>query len=211
MRIIKRTVFEGHTSDVLPLRLGRARPEALSCLGSMVELSEQAPPSAAAAPPQVQAQAGLVDEQDYVREMRRQRLLVQRVVSRLASDRHAVVERAQRDVVRLALAIARRVLRAEVRRDAAVIERVVEDAIRSLQSGAVARVRVHPDDLSGAERAGRRLESALAGLQRVEVQPDPTIQPGGCIVETELGTLDAQVETQLSALEEALLEAVESA
>jgi type III secretion protein L len=39
----------------------------------------------------------------------------------------------------------------------------------------------------------------------VDIVPDPKVASGGCIIESEVGTVDARLETQLRALEKALL------
>ncbi len=47
-------------------------------------------------------------------------------------------------------------------------------------------------------------------LQKVEagktllLREDEGVKPGGCLVETEIGTIDAQLDTQLSAIKKAL-------
>lgn len=38
----------------------------------------------------------------------------------------------------------------------------------------------------------------------VEVAADPRLNPGDCILETEIGVVDASLETQLQAIEQAL-------
>lgn len=48
-------------------------------------------------------------------------------------------------------------------------------------------------------KATRRAQS------RVDVTADPRMKPGDCILECELGVVDASLETQLKAIEHALL------
>jgi flagellar assembly protein FliH len=45
----------------------------------------------------------------------------------------------------------------------------------------------------------------IDGLGYLEVQEDPRVEEGGCIVETVFGNIDARIETQLANLREELL------
>ena len=64
---------------------------------------------------------------------------------------------------------------------------------------------------SGAGRGGRALRmaamisSAPNGATFLDVTADPRMKPGDCILECELGVVDASLETQLKAIEHALL------
>ena len=42
----------------------------------------------------------------------------------------------------------------------------------------------------------------------MELEQDSTVHPGGCVVETESGWVDARIDTQLDRMEKALLEGV---
>jgi flagellar biosynthesis/type III secretory pathway protein FliH len=44
----------------------------------------------------------------------------------------------------------------------------------------------------------------LTSSPHIELMADETLARGGCVVQTEIGTLDASVETRLAALQKAL-------
>nr|MDQ3806425.1 FliH/SctL family protein [Acidobacteriota bacterium] len=65
-------------------------------------------------------------------------------------------------------------------------------------------VRVNPADLPAVEAHRARLDPA--GRARfLDLVADPRVGPGGCVIESESGTVDAQLQTQLRVLERALL------
>jgi len=69
------------------------------------------------------------------------------------------------------------------------------------RAGAVV-LRVHPEDLAAVEQArGRWGASALV----VRLVADPGVGRHGCVVETPAGRVDARLESQLAALERALV------
>lgn len=82
--------------------------------------------------------------------------------------------------------------------------RVVRQALQVVRNQPQATIRVCP---AQADRLHQRLHEILAGynsLGMVEVVPDPRLEQGDCILETEIGVVDAGLETQLEALERAL-------
>ena len=45
----------------------------------------------------------------------------------------------------------------------------------------------------------------LDGVKSFSILEDANVEPGGCIIETNLGFVDARISTKLKAIEEALL------
>ncbi|MCC7705595.1 hypothetical protein IGS59_25465 [Janthinobacterium sp. GW460P] len=61
------------------------------------------------------------------------------------------------------------------------------------------RIRMHPQDLATLQDNDTPLDA------RITLQADSAVEIGGCMVDSDKGTLDARLETQLSRLGEALL------
>ena len=81
---------------------------------------------------------------------------------------------------------------------------IVSAALRQAGAPRDIVLRVHPDDLKALERGRPRLLERSARTQAVQLRPDASIGRGGCIVESELGTVDARLPIQLEAIERAL-------
>ena len=103
---------------------------------------------------------------------------------------------AEADVVRLAMAIAKRILRRELSVDPEVLQGVVATALEKLQARDIVRVRVHRDF---EDTVRIHLSSTNAGS--VDIVPDPALQPGDVLFETTRGTLDASLDSQLREIE----------
>ncbi len=96
-------------------------------------------------------------------------------------------------MVRLSLAVARRILHRELTLDPESIQGVVHAALRNLEHREVLRVRVCPE---AAKMVRSILEQAGAG-PAIEVTPDNKMGVGDIVFETSVGQLDASIETQL--------------
>ena len=118
-----------------------------------------------------------------------------RSIEQLALHRGKIQREAEPELVRLALAIARRILRRELTVDPESLLGLVKAGLDKVESSEVHRVRVHPEHAS-----------ILAGLlegaaRRVEIAPDPGLPVGAVIFETTRGSLDMGLETQLKEIE----------
>ena len=123
-----------------------------------------------------------------------------RAIDEIASLRPRLRAEAEADLIRLALAIARRVLRRELVIDPEALHGLVLGALEKLQGQEIARVRVHPSHASLVSTCLREIREGAA----IEVVPDPTRQIGDVVFETQRGNLDASVESQLQEIDRGL-------
>ena len=115
----------------------------------------------------------------------------------LASLRSRIRRDAEKDLLKLSITIARRVLHRELTIDPESVEGLIKVALEKLQSRELYRVRVHPDQ----EPAIRASLERFANSQKIELTPDPSLQCGDVLFETAHGTLDASIDSQLREIE----------
>ncbi|MBQ3059976.1 MAG: HrpE/YscL family type III secretion apparatus protein [Desulfovibrio sp.] len=85
------------------------------------------------------------------------------------------------------------------------IVRVVRTALLSVRSQQKVLVRVSPSDEAAVREALAVMMSAsLGGINFLDVAADPRMHHGDCLLESELGVVDASLESQLKAIENAL-------
>lgn len=123
-------------------------------------------------------------------------------VAEIASRRGKLRREAESDVVKLSIAIARRVLHRELNADPDALLGLVKAALAQLENREIERVRVHPED-AGAVRA--QVEK-LRPSGRVEIVADAALARGAAVFESSRGALDASVETQLAEIERGLID-----
>jgi flagellar biosynthesis/type III secretory pathway protein FliH len=107
---------------------------------------------------------------------------------------------------RLAVRIAEKVLGAELRQDPAAVVAVVRTALAAARGRRELVIRVHPDDVAAMTGARPRLAEALARHAELVVRGDTSIARGGCLIDSEVGTIDGRLDVQLAAIERALCE-----
>ena len=87
------------------------------------------------------------------------------------------------------------------------------DLIRSVVRQALERVlgdritvSLSPEDYRSLVAGEHEFKDVIDRTKRLMFREDETVAKGGCVVETEVGTIDARIETQLEAIRKALEE-----
>ena len=122
---------------------------------------------------------------------------VAQTLEELAKLKRKLRQEAEQELVKLALAVARRILYRELSTDPSSIEGIVHAALQKLQQREVSKVRVNPSAM-GAVRAALDRNGSKSGL---EIVADPGLATGAILFETSVGELDASIETQLQEIQ----------
>jgi flagellar assembly protein FliH len=108
------------------------------------------------------------------------------------------------EMVALALDIARQVIKTEVTQNPAVVHAVLANALRRITDKDNVRVRVSVADAPRVKEAREDLMEVVDGLRFIEIVEDRRVGDGGCVIETNAGTIDAKIETQTAEVARAL-------
>jgi flagellar assembly protein FliH len=107
------------------------------------------------------------------------------------------------EVVRLAFAVARKILQREVGLDQGVVTRVVRAALSRARVREDVVVKVNPLDLETLLEARADLLRELEEVRSLRVESDDSIQRGGALVECSMGELDLRLDRQFREIEQA--------
>jgi flagellar assembly protein FliH len=113
-------------------------------------------------------------------------------IAEITGLRTEMRRRAEKDVVNLALMIAKRILHREVGVDPNALNALARVVFERLARAESYRVTVHPLFAAAIQNA---LPAGQNG--RVQLEPDPTCAPGTLIVRSDEGIIDASVDSQL--------------
>jgi flagellar assembly protein FliH len=122
-------------------------------------------------------------------------------VARLRSE---VLRKAEQEALRAVLLVAAELLGETLQAEPSQIAVLLEPHLARIRRAEAIVLRLHPADASWLERHEGELRKR-AGLDcPIELRSDAEIARGGCVIESNLGELDARVETRLAALARAL-------
>lgn len=105
-----------------------------------------------------------------------------------------------KDALEAAVEATRKIVAAEMKARPNAIVDVVRRALGNARHQREIYIRVHPSDAAVLRQNKRELLDALSRARDLDIREDPLLQPGGCMVETEIGMVDADLNTQLDRL-----------
>jgi flagellar assembly protein FliH len=114
-------------------------------------------------------------------------------------ERTQYFSRVEREVVHLALSIAGKILHREAQVDPMLVAALVRIALTQLKDGSAVTVRVRPGE---AARWREYFAGSATQTLQVSVIEDAELDPGGCMLETELGSANFSLDAQLKEVEQ---------
>jgi len=130
------------------------------------------------------------------------------VVAQATRAKEEYLASCEDDLLRLSVKIAGKIIGEQLRLQPETIASIVREALKSAPRERRLVIQVSPSDADAVNRHLRKLlESATFRPPEIEVVPVDSISPGGCVIVSELGRVDARLETQLQSMERVLLQA----
>ncbi len=112
----------------------------------------------------------------------------------------------EHEIVALSLAIAEKLVRHELSLGPEKLAAIIQQGLELTVGKSSVSIQLHPDDLAKIEPRLHELVPEANRFSEIKLQPSPHVTLGGCIVVTEHGRIDAQIETMLGRIASELLE-----
>jgi flagellar biosynthesis/type III secretory pathway protein FliH len=146
-------------------------------------------------------------EQALSEQLFQQRAEVHEMMSGvLTSLRQAVpqiVRETENALIALSLSVAQKLV-GGLPISAVMVEEVVRDALAQIEGTAQFTVRLHPADLALLQKSESTLLAESDGTTEFRFLSSPEVTRGGCLVQTQFGTVDARRETKFDLLQRTL-------
>ena len=107
----------------------------------------------------------------------------------------------QKKILPIALKAAKKILGEELKLHPDRIVDIVIQAIKPVTKHFTIKIYVNKSDLPVLEKGQKKIKNILEQVKAFSLQARDDIEPGGCIIETEAGIINAQLENQWRALE----------
>jgi flagellar assembly protein FliH len=130
----------------------------------------------------------------------------QTVLERAQDKRSQILQETEQQIVDLVLLIARKVVKVISENQRDIIVPNIAEALRKVKAKGDIIIRVNLADLQLATENKQYFINMMEGAKSVQVVEDSTVDPGGCIIETDFGEIDARIASQLAELESKILE-----
>ena len=138
---------------------------------------------------------------------------VERLIERMHKVLEAVMQRREEilqdtetQIVELVILMARKVIKILSENQKNVIMANTVAALRKVKTRGNVTLRVNIEDVKLTTAHADEFIQHVENVQGITVQEDSAVEKGGCIVETDFGAIDARISSQLTELENKILE-----
>lgn len=124
----------------------------------------------------------------------------------IQSLREKVLRESEDELINLLMLIARKVIVREISIDRSILSEIVEAGLAAASEHDRLTIRLNPDDYILATTGnGETLRKELI-TDGMQLKSDVSVMPGSCLIDSELGTIDAGIDAQLDELMRRLME-----
>jgi flagellar assembly protein FliH len=143
---------------------------------------------------------------EFDKQIETSRAMVANAVQAFKTQRENYFSRVETEIVKLSLAIARKILHREVQIDPLLLAGLVHVTLEKLESGTRVRLRANPADI----HYWTEYFSQPASFEPApELIGDDSLKPGECALEGDMGTTQISIETQLKEIEQGFFDLLE--
>lgn len=128
-------------------------------------------------------------------------------IASLEEQQRAYHQSLEQSAMRFGLAVAGIIVKREVSIDKELVLQQVREALKRVVGVERIKLRVNPQDEAIIKENRSVVTEGSDSVRDIVIEVDEAIEPGGCILESDSGNVDARLSTQLKKIEESLFEA----
>ncbi len=127
----------------------------------------------------------------------------QNLIQTLSEFRRNMYPKVEREMIEMVLALVKKIIHVELSTKEENVQEMIRLAVQSVLDKESMTIQVHPKDKEYAEKFRPELAALFGEIKNVTFEENPGIERGGCVVESNFGTVDArmdQLEAQIDKL-----------
>lgn len=128
------------------------------------------------------------------------------ILDRAMDKRAEILAETESQVVELVLLVAKKVVKVISENQKNVVVQNIQQALRKLKTKSDVIVRVNLADLQLSTEHVKDFVQMTENAKKIQIVEDGAVDRGGCVIETDFGEIDARISSQLSELEEKILD-----
>lgn len=129
-----------------------------------------------------------------------------KILESVMQRREDILDETEQQIVELVVLMTRKVVKVISDNQKSVINNNVLAALKKVKGRGSVTLRVNLEDLKLATQNIDEFIKRCENIKGITVMEDSTVEKGGCIVETDFGAIDARISSQLSEVENRVME-----
>ena len=116
------------------------------------------------------------------------------LVQELSEFRAMMYPKVEKEMIEMITGLTKKILQHEINTNEDSIKQMILLAINSVIDKENMTIRIHPSDKGHAEAFSPELKNLFSEIKNITFEEHPGIEKGGCVIETNFGTIDARVD-----------------
>jgi type III secretion protein L len=153
-------------------------------------------------------------ESDEIREKAHQEGKAQglaewnRILAQASKRAEELTKSWEETMLRLSVRVAEKIVGEQLRLHPDTIVEIVREVLKNVRPGKRLAIQVNPSEAQRVRARIDRLKEGVGVSSEIEIVATASVPAGGCVIDSELGIIDARLETQLKCLEEILVRGI---
>jgi len=135
--------------------------------------------------------------------------LTEETLKGMVSYKSEFIKLYEKEILHLIFHIAEKVVRGKVKIDQTVVRETILEAFNLVVDRSEVTIRISPEEIEYVKEIRGEFLARIKDLKSITVESDPSVNPGGCLMETVFGHIDARLENQLEKIARAVEQTLE--
>lgn len=129
----------------------------------------------------------------------------QNTIDRVNSERDKIFLSLKDEIGKLIISYVKKIIKLELNTNKDIIFSNIESALHKISSKESITIILSKEDIANVEEHADDIKKKIRGLKNIRFMAEPYISKGGCIIETDFGSIDATIKSQIFELEKLVL------
>lgn len=129
-----------------------------------------------------------------------------KIYESVMASREDILSSTEQQIVELVILMARKVVKVISENQKSVVIANILQALKKVKGRGNVNIHVNLEDVKLTTQHTQDFIKQIENVQGVTVLEDSSVEKGGCIIETDFGSIDARISSQLTELEQKILE-----
>ena len=128
------------------------------------------------------------------------------MIEKIMDKRVQILSETEQQIVNLVLLMTRKIVKVISENQRNVVMTNIVQALRKVKGRGDVLIRVNMAELALTSEHSKEFLSAAENVKNITIVEDSSVEKGGCIIETDFGSIDARISSQLAELEQKILD-----
>lgn len=133
---------------------------------------------------------------------------IEKIHENILNQKISMIEKNEEELIELSFNLAQKIVKKEIVCDKEIIRKNLVEALKKVPISKNLTIIVNWEDLEYIKEIKNKLFAEIQGVEKIDILENTSIERGGCILETSMGTIDATINSQLEIVYEKLMETV---